>query len=73
MLTLNALLTAANISPRDVLAIRHTFVELHDDGNPGLSPHSTDEDILNYTAGQSSDAQKFPRNLLRFWAVFIKN
>lgn len=73
MLTLNTLLTTANISPRDVLAIRHTFVELHDDGNPGLSPHSTDEDILNYTATQSSGAQKFPRNPPRFWAVFIKD
>lgn len=73
MLTLNALLTAADISPRDVLAIRHTFVELHDDGNPVLSPHSTNEDILNYTATQSSDAQKFPRNPPRFWAVFIKD
>lgn len=73
MLTLYALLTATDISPRDVLAIRHAFVELHDDGNPGLSPHSTDEDILNYTATQSSDAQKFPRNPPRFWAVFIKD
>lgn len=73
MLTFGDVLKAENTDPSEILAIRHTFVELHADGHAGLNRNSTNAEILDYTAEQSSQAQLFPRNPPRYWVVFIKD
>lgn len=72
-LTLESILEAAGINPVDALVMRHVFIPLHKDTNTtGISADSTDEEILAYTAEQSSNPRSFPSNPPRFWLVFIR-
>lgn len=72
-LTLGTIMTGAGIRDDEALAIRHVFIPLHSDsGESGISADSTDEQILDYTARQSTDPRKFPRTPPRFWMVFIR-
>lgn len=73
MLTFGDILRAEDIDPSEILAIRHTFVELHADGYTGLTSGSTDDEIAEYTARQASSPKAFPRNPPRYWVVFIKD
>lgn len=72
-LTLDPILRSAGIDPTDVQAIRHAFVDLHEDsGLPGIHLDSTDDEVLAYTANQSASTRKFPADPPRFWVVFIR-
>ncbi|WP_119697585.1 GIY-YIG nuclease family protein [Microbacterium halotolerans] len=72
-LTLDPILRSAGIDPTDIQAIRHAFVERHEDtGESGIHLDSTDDEVLAYTANQSASTRKFPADPPRFWLVFIR-
>lgn len=72
-LPLASILQATGIDTNDALAIRHVFIPLHEDTNStGITPSSTDAEILTYTSHQSSDSRRFPLHPPRFWLVFIR-
>lgn len=72
-LTLEAIFRSAGIDPTDVQAIRHAFVERHEDtGESGIHLDSTDDEVLAYTANQSTSTRTFPVDPPRFWLVFIR-
>lgn len=73
MLSFKTILDDEGLSPSDFLAIRHAFVALHADGEPGVQSDSSDTEILRYTSQQSSDTRKFPRTPPRYWLVFLKD
>lgn len=71
-LTLEPILRSAGIAPADAQVIRHAYVKEHeDDGSAGIHADSTDDEILAYTASQSSNPRQFPDNPPRFWVVFV--
>lgn len=72
-LTLDAIFHSAEINPAQVQVIRHSFVGEHEDsGLRGIHADSTDEEILEYTALQSSNTRIFPAIPPTRWVVFIK-
>lgn len=72
-LNLGMLLKASGIDPRDVRAIRHAFVKVHEEtGVRGIHADSTDDEILAYTAEQSASTRVLPAVPPRFWIVFIR-
>lgn len=71
-LTLDPILRSAGIDPADAQVIRHAYVREHEDtGLQGIHAGSTDDEILGYTASQSSNTRKFPAVPPRFWVVFV--
>ena len=72
-LTFETILRGSGIHPAETQAIRHVFVEYHEDsGESGLSIDSTDQEILDYTARQSADPRRFPLAPPRYWVVFMR-
>jgi hypothetical protein len=72
-LTFAPLLHDAEIDPGQAMVIRHSFVAFHaDSGLPGINAHSTDAEILEYTARQGAAATNaFPAVPPRYWIVCI--
>lgn len=72
-LTFAPILRDAGIEPTEAIAIRHSFVPIHEDsGLVGIHAHSTDAEILEYTSIQGSTLSRtFPAVPPRFWLVFI--
>ncbi len=71
-LTLDPILRSAGIAPDSAQVIRHAYVKEHEDtGSSGIHADSTDDEIMAYTASQSSNTRKFPADPPRYWIVFI--
>lgn len=71
-LTLEPILRSAGIRPADAQVIRHAYVKEHEDtATSGIHADSTDDEILAYTASQSSNPRHFPAHPPRFWIVFV--
>lgn len=67
-LTLGPILADAEIDPADAIAIRHAYTT-----EPGgIHADSTDDEILAYTAEQSTSTQKFLAVPPKYWVVFIR-
>lgn len=66
-LTLKSLLDLTDVSPDDVIFIRHTFGS-HEFPSP---EYVTEETLLQYTRSQSVASSKFPQNPPRYWFVFL--
>ncbi len=71
-LTLGTILQDAKIDPAEAIVIRHAYVKLHEDGNRGIQPDSTHEDILNYTRYYGAGPGTFPAVPPKYWIVFTK-
>ncbi|SCC40456.1 GIY-YIG catalytic domain-containing protein [Arthrobacter sp. NIO-1057] len=72
-LTLDAIFRSAEIDPAQIQVIRHSFVREHEDsGLRGIHADSSDEEILAYTARQSSNTRVFPAVPPTVWVIFIK-
>lgn len=72
-LTLDPILRSAGIDPAATQVIRHAYVREHEDtGVQGIDADSTDEEILRYTAGQSSNLRIFPAEPPAIWVVFVR-
>lgn len=72
-LTLGTLMREAGIVPPHALALRHAYLQEHEDsGMPGIHADSTDAEILQYTSSQSANPQRFPSAPPSLWAVFIR-
>lgn len=70
-LTLGTILRGEAIDPGEALAIRHSFVAMHEDGEAGIHADSTDAEILAYTSRQSLTSRHFPADPPRTWLVFV--
>lgn len=70
-LTFAAALTSAGIDPADALVIRHAYVREHEDGTVGIHGDSSDDEIMSYTSGQSSNPRIFPATPPKLWVVFL--
>lgn len=67
-LTLGPILADAGIDLTDAITIRHAYTT-----EPGgIHADSTDDEILTYTAEQSTSTQKFLAVPPRYWVVFIR-
>lgn len=67
-LTLEPILLDAGIDLADTIAIRHAYTT----ERGGIHADSTDDEILAYTAEQSTSTQKFLAMPPKYWVVFIR-
>lgn len=70
-LTLAAILSVADIDPREALVIRHAYVPVHEDGDQGIDGNSSLDEIMAYTRTQSADPRSFPVAPPPIWIVFL--
>ncbi|MEQ6900328.1 GIY-YIG nuclease family protein [Nocardioides sp. YIM 152588] len=67
--TLGDALAKTGIPLNDMMAIRHAYVKIHKDGDPGIHADSTDDEILAYTSTQSLTG--FAKKPPRYWVVLL--
>ena len=69
--TLGDALAKAGLPLAETMVIRHAYLKVHKDGDPGINAESTFDQILTFTSTQSRDAKVFKKNPARYWIVFL--